>query len=379
MTNMKKKSGSIEYTEAFLKSNKDYHYNLQETAEPYLVSSGSMILDHVLGGGFGSGLHRFLGANEGGKTNEALHVMHNMLKTVENSKGLFVMAEGRLSKEIKDRAGIKFVHSAADWVIGTCLVLECHIMDTMIDFLRCLVKNNTDKEKYCIVIDSMDGLITKEDLEKGSSDARKVAGGALMTSDFLKRISLGMSKFGHMCIMISQVRSTISTSMYAKQDPNNQTNSSGGNAILHYPDWILEFKKQNKSDKILEKPKEQIHADNKIYGHNAKVAILKSTNESTGRLVCYPIKHGRKNGRSIWLEREVVDMLLMWGYLEKSGAWIKVDDKVKSYLQDNKIETKDSYQGINAVYDLLESDEKITSLLVDFVKENILSNDISVC
>ena len=369
---MKKKSGSKDYTEAFLKSNKEYHYNLEEGAEPYLVSSGSMILDHVLGGGFGSGLHRFIGANEGGKTNEALHVMHNMLKTVENSKGLFVMAEGRLSQEIKDRAGIKFVHSAEDWDVGTCLVLECHIMDTMIDFLRGLLKNNPDKEKFCIVIDSMDGLITKEDLEKGSSDARKVAGGALMTSDFLKRVSLGMSKFGHMCIMISQVRSSITTSMYAKQDPNNQTDSSGGNAILHYPDWILQFKKQTKSDKILENPKEQITPDNKIYGHNAKVMILKSTNEATGQIVTYPIKHGRKNGRSIWLEREVVDMLLMWGYLEKSGAWIKLDDKVKTYLSDNKIETKDSYQGIKAVYEFLESDEKITSLLVDFVKENIL-------
>jgi hypothetical protein len=218
----------------------------------------------------------------------------------------------------------------------------------------------------------MDGLITKEDLEKGSSDARKVAGGALMTSDFLKRVSLGMSKFGHLCIMISQVRSSITTSMYAKQDPNNQTDSSGGNAILHYPDWILQFKKQNKGDKILEKPTEQITPDNKIYGHNAKVLILKSTNEATGQIVTYPIKHGRKNGRSIWLEREVVDMLLMWGYLEKSGAWIKLDEKVKTYLKENKIETKDSYQGIKAVYEFLESDEKITSLLVDFVKENIL-------
>ena len=372
MTKMKKKSGSKDYTEAFLKSNRDYHYNLEEGADPYLVSSGSMILDHVLGGGFGSGLHRFIGANEGGKTNEALHVMHNMLKTVENSKGLFVMAEGRLSQEIKDRAGIKFVHSAEDWDVGTCLVLECHIMDTMIDFLRGLLKNNPDKEKFCIVIDSMDGLITKEDLEKGSSDARKVAGGALMTSDFLKRVSLGMSKFGHMCIMISQVRSSITTSMYAKQDPNNQTDSSGGNAILHYPDWILQFKKQTKGDKILENPKEQITPENKIYGHNAKVLILKSTNEATGQIVTYPIKHGRNNGKSIWLEREVVDMLLMWGYLEKSGAWIKLDDKVKTYLSDNKIETKDSYQGIKAVYEFLESDEKITSLLVDFVKENIL-------
>ena len=65
-------------------------------------------------------------------------------------------------------------------------------------------------------------------------------------------------------------------------------------------------------------------------------------------------------------------MLLMWGYLEKSGAWIKLDDKIKSYLKENKIETKDSYQGIKSVYEFLESDEKITSLLVDFVKENIL-------
>ena len=367
-----KSSGSKDYTEAFLKSNKDYHYNLEEGAEPYLVSSGSLILDHILSGGFGSGLHRFIGANEGGKTNEALHVMHNMLKTVENSKGLFVMAEGRLSQDVKHRAGIKFVHSAENWDVGTCLVLECHIMDTMIDFLRGLLKNNPDKEKFCIVIDSMDGLITKEDLEKGSSDARKVAGGALMTSDFLKRVSLGMSKFGHMCIMISQVRSTITTSMYAKQDPNNQTNSSGGNAILHYPDWILEFKKQNKSDKILEKPTEQITPDNKIYGHNAKVLILKSTNEATGQIVTYPIKHGRSDGKSIWLEREVVDMLLMWGYLEKSGAWIKVDEKIKTLLQENQIEFKDSYQGIKSVYEFLESDDKITALLVDFIKENIL-------
>jgi recombination protein RecA len=373
MSKTKSASGSREYTEAFFKSNKEYHYNLEEGAEPYLVSSGSMILDSVLGGGFGSGLHRFIGANEGGKTNEALHVMHNMLKTVKNSKGLFVMAEGRLSEDIKLRAGIKFVSDPAEWVAGTCLVFECHVMDTMVDYLRGLLRNNPDKEKFCIIVDSMDGLITKEDLEKGSSDARKVAGGALMTSDFLKRISLGMSKFGHMCIMISQVRSSINVNPYAKQDPNNQTNSSGGNAILHYPDWILEFKKQNKGDKILEKPNEQITPENKIYGHNAKVLILKSTNESTGQTVSYPIKHGRMGGKSIWIEREVIDMLLMWGYLEKAGAWIKLDDEIKGYLKENKIEAKDSYQGSQAVYDFLESNEKATLALVNFVKDKILS------
>ena len=373
MSKKNNKNSSREFTEAFFKSNKEFHYNLEDTADPYLVSSGSMILDSVLGGGFSSGLHRFIGANEGGKTNEALHVMHNMLKTVNNSKGLFVMAEGRLNKDIKERAGIQFVSDPAEWVSGTCLVFECHVMDTMVDFLRGLLRNNPDNEKFCIIVDSMDGLITKEDLEKSSSEARKVAGGALMTSDFLKRISLGMSKFGHMCIMVSQVRSNININPYAKQDPNNQTNSSGGNAILHYPDWILEFKKQNKSDKILEKPKEQITPENKIFGHNAKVLILKSTNESTGQTVTYPIKHGRMNGKSIWIEREVVDMLLMWGYIEQSGAWFSLDEEIKNFLKEKKFEVKDSYQGSQAIYDFLEKNEEVTSALVGFIKDKILT------
>jgi len=373
MNKSKSKSGSKEFTEAFFKSNKEYHYNLEERAEDYLVSSGSMILDSVLGGGLGAGLHRFIGANEGGKTNEALHVMFNMLKTVKNSKGLFVMAEGRLNNDIKERSGIKFVYDPSEWAVGTCLVFECHIMDTMVDFLRGLLRNNPDREKFCIVIDSMDGLITKEDLEKSSSEARKVAGGALMTSDFLKRISLGMSKFGHMCIMISQVRTNINLNPYAKQDPNNQTNSSGGNAILHYPDWILEFKKQNKGDKILEKPNQQITHDNKIFGHNAKVVICKSTNETTGQIVTYPIKHGRINGRSIWIEREVIDMLLMWGYIEQSGAWYKLDEELLKHLKENGLETKEAYQGSQALYDFLEEDEKVTLSLTEFVKNKILS------
>ena len=185
-----------------------------------------------------------------------------------------------------------------------------------------------------------------------------------------------MSKFGHMCIMISQVRSSINISQYAKADPNNQTNSSGGNAILHYPDWILEFKKQNKSDKILEKPNEQITPENKIYGHNAKVAILKSTNESTGQIVTYPIKHGRMGGKSIWIEREIVEMLIMWGYLEKAGAWLKLDEELKEYLKGKEIDFKDSYQGSRSFYEFLEGDEKATSCLAEFVKDNILNKKL---
>lgn len=367
------KIGTTEFTTQFFKSNKDYHYNLEESAEEYVVSSGSMILDSFLSGGFGAGVHRFVGSNEGGKTSAALQVMHNMIHSIDNSKGLFVKAEGRLSKEVQKRSGINFVFKPEDWVAGTCLVFECNVFDVVFDFLRGLLRNNPDKEKFCIVVDSMDGLLPKAELEKTTSDAAKVAAGALMTSDFLKRVSIGMAKFGHMCILISQVRSRIDVNPYAKGDPNNQTNSSGGNAALHYPDWILEFQKQNKSDKILEKPNQQITPDNKIYGHMAKVLICKSTNETTGQTIKYPIKHGRFNGKSIWIEREIVEMLLMWGFIEKAASWFCLDSEVVDCLKTHNIEIKEKFQGIATLYEYLEGNEDATNVLKEFVKEKILT------
>jgi len=362
-----------DFAKQYLNANKDLHYNLIEDVDDYVVSSGSMTLDSYLDGGFSAGVHRFVGANEGGKTNEALLVMRNMFETVPNSKGLFVKAEGRLSKSIRERSGLTFVSNPEDWVSGTCFVFECNIFDAVFDFLRGLLKNNPEKERLCVVIDSMDGLLPEAELEKRTSDAAKVAAGALMTSDFLKRVSLGMCKFGHMLIMISQIRSRVDINPYAKGDPNNQTNASGGNAALHYPDWILEFQKQYKSDKILEKPTEQIGPNNKIYGHMAKVLICKSTNESTGQLVKYPIKHGRLNGKSIWIEREIVEMLLMWGFMNKKASWFDFDEDVISYLADKEIESKVKFQGMASIYEYLEENPKVSCALSEFVKEKILT------
>jgi RecA/RadA recombinase len=375
MSKEKKNStiGTSQFMGQFMKANKDYHFNFEETAASYSVSTGSLILDNFIGGGLGAGLQRFTGCNEGGKTNEALQVMRNMLNSVDKTKGLYIKAEGRLSVEIQKRSGLKFVSHPDDWELGTCLVWECNIYDVVFDGLRSLLKNNPDKERLCIVIDSMDGLLPKSDLEKSTSDAAKVAAGASLTSDFLKRVSLGMSKFGHMCIMVSQVRSTIKTNQYAPSDPNNQTNSSGGNAALHYPDWIINFEKRNQSDLILQDPKARPSPENPIIGHYAKVHIQKSTNESTGMRVRYPIKHGRTDGKSIWIEREVIEMLLMWKYIEKAGSWFKIDEDVSSYVSGQGLEIKEKYQGMNSLYDLLEGSPELTKALGCFIAENVLS------
>ena len=77
----------------FLKKNKD-HYNTNKVIPDYKVSMGSVKLDVHLEGGLGSGIHRFVGASEGGKTSEALVVAKNALDTIPNAKLLFIKAEG---------------------------------------------------------------------------------------------------------------------------------------------------------------------------------------------------------------------------------------------------------------------------------------------
>ena len=355
----------------FFKSNKNYHLNFEESIDDGLVSSGSMILDSHIGGGFDSGLLRFCGGNECGKTSEALQVLFEHLKK-DSHRGLYIKAEGRLSNKMQERSGVNFVYSPEEWVDGTCLVFECNVYDVVFDFVRGIMKNNPSKSRFCIIFDSMDGLIPQGDLDKNTSEAAKVAAGALLSSDFLKRVSLGMSKFGHVCIMISQVRATIK-GQYEGADPNNQTNSSGSNALLHYPSWILEFQRQFSKDKILENPSAQLSDTNRAIGHYVKVKIAKSTNESSGIVVKYPVKYGRTGGRSVWIEREIVDLLLSWEFINKKGAWFSLEEELAEYIKNGEFEFPEKIQGINNIYSELESNEKLTQHLRKFVEENILN------
>lgn len=140
---------------SFLKQNSTDHYNFEESID-YKVSSGSLQLDLQLGGGLGPGLHRFVGMNEGGKTSAALSFMKNFLEKTPNGKGFYIKAEGRLSTEMQERSGIKFVFSAEEWQVGTCFVFESNIYETVVDVMRQLVSRNDEGNLYYFLLDSVD-------------------------------------------------------------------------------------------------------------------------------------------------------------------------------------------------------------------------------
>jgi RecA/RadA recombinase len=359
-----------ELLEKFLKDKKEDHYNFEDSVD-YKASSGSLQLDLTLNGGFGPGLHRFVGMNEGGKTSASLEVMKNMLNDVPGSKGFYIKAEGRLSKEMQARSGVRFVFDPKDWVEGTCFVFESNIYETVVDAIHTLVEKNDDKYKYCFLLDSVDGLISKGDLNKSFQESNKVAGGAVIAANFMKRISIKLAKRGHMAIFISQVRADIKLDPYSKA-PIRQTSATGGNALLHFANYIMEFEPRFKSDMILTDEKAKPDPQkNPILGHWAKVTIRKSPNEKTNNTISYPIRYGRTGGKSVWIEKELVDLLYMWEFVTRKGAWITLVEEFRELVADYMEEVPEKVQGEANLFKIIEENEKLSEFLINYFKSNI--------
>ena len=342
----------------FLQDHKHEHYNF-ETEANYTVSSGSLLLDIAMAGGLRPSIIRASGISEGGKTSCSLAFAKNFQKSVDNSMVIYVKSEGRLSQDMIDRSGVDT--SEDKW-----FVFKSNIFETVIGFITDLIKDNPTERKYFFIIDSMDSLIPSGDIDRSYAEATKVAGGAVLSSNFLKRMALPISTRGHICFMISQVRSTVSVNPYDKGDPK-LTNATGGNALLHFSDWIFEFQKRHKNDQITSKNSKDGNPD----GHWCKIIFKKTPNETTGAEIRYPIRYGRTGGKSVWIEYEIFDSLVKWGFVEKAGSWVKINKKLIDELKENNLEIPEKIQGDDAFTACLEENPELTKYLFAKLKDTL--------
>ena len=340
----------------YLKQHQGDHYNFEEE-RTYTVSSGSLLLDIEMGGGIKPGVVRASGVTEGGKTSCALAFARNFQK-MDNSMVVYIKSEGRLSKEMIERSGID--DDDDKWQ-----VIKSNTYETVIDLIRQMVKDNPTDARYMFIIDSMDALVPRGDLEKSSDEALKVAGGSLLSSDFLRKMALGLATRGHICYMISQVRATVKINPYEKGDPK-VTNASGGNAMLHYSDWILEFQPRWVKDLITTQP----NGKGDMLGHWCKIIFRKTSNEKTGLEVRYPIRYGRVGGKSIWVEYEIVDMMLAWDMAVAKGAWVTISDELVEEVQKElKVELKKQHQGMDNLRKYFEENKEIGKYIFNKFRE----------
>ncbi len=345
-------------------NHKDYkedHYNF-EPAHDYKVPCSSLILTSYLGGGLSSGAHRMVGLASGGKTSCALDFMFHFLKNKSKKRrGIFIKSEGRLSKEIQERSGVKFTFSLDDWEDGTCFVFESNIFEAVFKLKRELISNNPQGYEYFFITDSADGLIKRDDAKKTEEESITVGGGSLITSVFLKKTGLAMAKRGHIDVYISQIRDQIKINPYEKSAPK-QGKASGPRALEHQADVVLEFLPRFGKDLIEE--------DGKIIGHFCKCEVVKSNNEKNMVEIRYPIRYKQTGGKSVWTSYELADLLILWENIKKKGAWYRFSDGFREDLiKHTDKEVPELFQGLDSIRNWIDEDEKIQQYLFDSFKD----------
>lgn len=364
------KTGALDQIQDFLndKNNKKYHFNDHEELN-YKIKSGSLNLDLALGGGLTAGAHRFTGVNEGGKTSCSLAFAKNFQDMFgEDAMVVVIKSEGRLSQEMLDRSGV-------DTSPERFFVFDCNIFEKVFELVRGLVFNNEENRKFMFIVDSVDALCRINDIDKGFDEPEQVAGGALITSVFLKKMVLPISKMGHCMILMSQVRVEVATNPYASRG-GPKVKQAGGNAVKHYANFILEFEERYSNDIMYSNPSAtRIEDKGNPLGHYCKIRFRKTVNEKTGSQVKYPIRYGRKNGTSIWVEKEIADLMFAFQMANKKGAWISLSDDIKEELSNNNIDFEDKFQGDQKFLSHLEENQQLTDfLLKEF--SNMISNAV---
>lgn len=344
---------------AYLKATKADHYNF-EPDNYYKVPSSSLNLNLELNGGIPVGAHRFIGINSGGKTSCSLDFMFNFLKMDKTHRGVFFKCEGRLSPEIQSRSGINFTTDPDKWE-NNCLVVEANIYEVVFGFIRSLIVDNPTNNKYFFIIDSVDNMVKRDDLAKPLEDAQQVAGGALITSVFLKKTALALAKRGHILIFVSQIREEIKINQY-QATTQRQGKSSGGHALEHSACLVANFLARYNDDLIRENPNDK---NSKVIGHRCKIKIIKSDNENYNELN-YPICYKRTGGKSVWRELECVDMLLAWSQLKRKGdkgAWFYFEEPFLKELREIDKDCPEKFQGLDNIRLYLEEKPEVTDFL----------------
>ena len=187
------------------------------------VSSGSFILDNILGGGYPRGrVIEIFGPAASGKTTMTLHAISSIQKN--NEIAAFIDVENALDMEYAKTIGVN---------VDDLIISQPNHAEQAFSIIEDLIKSNV---VGLIVIDSVAALVPEAEL-KGEISDNTIALQARLMSKALRRLTNMINKNNIIIIFINQLREKVGVIF------GNPEITPGGRSLKFYASQRIEIRK----------------------------------------------------------------------------------------------------------------------------------------
>ena len=300
--------------DAFSRINKMYGANsimkLSDTPpiNENLLSTGSLLIDQILGGGIGAGrVTEIYGVESSGKSTLCLQIAAECQKN--GGKVAYIDVENALDVEYAKHLGVD---------TDELIFAQPSSAEQALDIVDILGKTG---EVQLIIVDSVAALSPQAELDGEMADMT-IGLVARILSKALRKITASINQSKCAVIFINQIREKISTGFGGGY--GEQTTTPGGRALKFFASQRIELRKTT-----------AIKSGADVIGTNVKVKITKNKIAPPMKVAEVPMIFGE----GFSAKDEVIDLAIEYNLIEKSGAWFTLPngqrlqgkESVKSY------------------------------------------------
>lgn len=256
-------------------------------------SSGSLLIDIALGGGFPKGkIVEIFGPESSGKTTIALHA----IAEVQRAGGQvgFVDAEHALDPIYAGAIGVD---------VDNLIINQPDNGEQALEITEALIKTG---DMDLIVVDSVSALVPKKQIEGEHGDANVGLQARMMSQGLMKLVGHA-DRGGCTIIFINQIRMKIGV-MFGSPET-----TSGGNALKFYASVRVDVRRSG-----TEKDK-----DGDAYANGTKVKIIKNKIAPPFKVALTQIEFGVGIVKELEILRAGVELDI----IKKSGGWHSYSDQ----------------------------------------------------